>query len=83
MENIMVDQMCKCFKCQKDITSAISDTSPWDAPNGGVVLSGGNNYGSTLYDSLVDGISIEVVICDECLKIAKENNNGSLKEKTR
>jgi hypothetical protein len=75
--------MCKCFKCQKDITASMPTISPWEAPDGGVVLSGGNNYGSTIYDSLVDGISVEVVICDECLKTAKENNNGSLREKTK
>jgi hypothetical protein len=59
----------KCFKCERYIKCAVKTGSAddyWDCP-WGLVLRGGGNFGSTHYDSLVDGIGVDVVICDECL----------------
>ena len=64
----------KCFKCEKPILSAVRSESAedfWDCPQG-VVLSGGGNFGSRLYDGWMDGIYIEIVICDDCLKANKK-----------
>jgi hypothetical protein len=70
--------MPKCFKCEKEIGPAINcpnvlDTvkEVWDAPSGAVYFEGGHNFGSSLYDSLVDGVTVEILVCDECLQIAK------------
>ena len=59
----------KCFKCERYVKSAVRTDSAddyWGCP-WGLVLSGGGNFGSTHYDSLVDGIGVDIVICDECL----------------
>ena len=64
--------MPKCFKCEKEITSAICLESkletPWDCPADAVVLTGGDTFGSGLYDAMMDGIYVRVIICDECLQ---------------
>ena len=68
--------MVRCFKCHKVMEAAVrsdpgeEEEDTWEMPSGGVNLDGGNNYGSTIYDSLVDGIRIRVVICDDCLRDA-------------
>lgn len=46
--------------------------SPWEAPSGGVLFDGGDNFGSTLYDSLMDGIHVMLIVCDDCLKERKD-----------
>jgi hypothetical protein len=57
----------KCFKCEKEIDSAVITASPWDCPSAGVLFTGGDSYGSTIYDSLINGIRVQIIICDECL----------------
>lgn len=63
----------KCFKCGKVIESSYktSEIDGWDAPAGGVHFEGGWNYGSSIYDAMLDGIHAELVICDECLVFGK------------
>lgn len=57
-----------CFSCGK----MISCDSDLDCPSGAVVFDGGSNFGSVLYDSLMDGISVRILVCDDCLR-AKPN----------
>jgi hypothetical protein len=40
----------------------------WDCPADGLNFTGGGSFGSTLYDRLVDGVYVEILICDKCLK---------------
>lgn len=66
----------KCFKCERELTAAVvnednDDEAIWNCPNGGVVFSGGNNYGSSLYDSMMDGRSVSIIVCDRCLEWAE------------
>ena len=57
----------KCICCDKAIKPAGRDESPWDMPAGAVLMDGGNSFGSTLYDTLMDGVTIRIIICDDCL----------------
>ena len=60
----------KCFKCEKFIKCAVrggSEDDFWSAP-WGVVFKGGSNYGSSIYDTMMDGIEVRVIVCDECLE---------------
>ena len=61
----------KCFKCEKDIKAAVRNpeyNDYWEMPSKAIDLCGGYNYGSSLYDAMMDGVTIQVVICDDCLK---------------
>ena len=58
----------RCFKCDKEIESAGKGESPWEMASGAVIMDGGGSFGSTLYDSLCDGISVQILVCDDCLK---------------
>lgn len=58
----------RCFKCGKVLD--------WSTPNG-VVFSGGGNFGSELYDTMLDDILVSILICDGCLKA----NRGRIMEK--
>lgn len=58
----------RCFKCDKEIESAGKDTSPWDMAYGAVIMSGGGSFGSAIYDSFYDGISVRILVCDDCLQ---------------
>ena len=68
MENIT------CFKCGKWLHSSMTELSPWEGPSDGSLFEGGHTFGSTLYDSAVDGITVQIVACDDCLKAAKGTN---------
>jgi hypothetical protein len=73
--------MPNCFKCEKNIVSAVvsdKEIDIWQMPCDAVLLDGGSTFGSSIYDSMVDGIGILIIICDECLKAAK--GTGRLKE---
>jgi len=71
--------MAKCFKCEKEIECAYirntdnKENDTWEMPSGAVSFEGGSNFGSTLYDSMVDGIYVEILVCDECLIAGKAN----------
>lgn len=67
--------MPKCFKCEKDIVSAVvtdKEEHIWQMPKDAVLLEGGATYGSAIYDSMVDGTGVMIIICDECLRNAKD-----------
>lgn len=73
--------MAKCFKCEKEIQAAwqINNSEDvWEGPCG-VLFEGGWNFGSSIYDAFVDGVTVEIIICDEC--IAAAQNTDRLKEK--
>lgn len=60
----------KCFKCEKYVKCAVRNASTdehWQIPCG-ILLTGGDNFGSKIYDALVDGIWIEIILCDDCLE---------------
>jgi len=63
--------MAKCFKCEKEVKSAVKGESSWDMPCG-VNFTGGGNFGSGHYDTFMDGISVKLVVCDECLMAHQE-----------
>jgi len=63
----MKEPEARCFKCGKAIEPAGKNCSPWDMPCDGVVLTGGGNYGSRIYDTLVDGVAVDLIVCDDCL----------------
>jgi len=58
----------RCIRCDKEIESAAKDADPWEMALDAVLVDGGGSFGSALYDTLMDGISIRVIICDECLR---------------
>ena len=68
-----------CICCERLIKPACKTESEeeyinmsWEMPDDAVSMDGGGSFGSSLYDSMMDGIGIEIVICDECIKKAKE-----------
>lgn len=78
--------MARCFKCEAEIKCAslildkcfkgreelpANEKDIWSMPNGAVHFQGGSNFGSSIYDSMMDGIAVEVIICDPCLAAAK------------
>lgn len=65
--------MPKCFKCEKPIECACSNDDIWSMPADAVCFEGGSNFGSSIYDSMMDGIYVEIIVCDECLIAGKAN----------
>jgi hypothetical protein len=64
----IMGQPC-CFKCERPIKCGIETKDPrdyWESP-WGLTMTGGTNFGSSLYDAMIDGIFVNVLICDECL----------------
>ena len=79
MDEIKQIGQARCICCERLIEPACKTDSEeeyiemsWEMPSDAVSMDGGANFGSTLYDSMMDGIGIEMVICDECIKKAKE-----------
>ncbi len=70
---------CQCFKCEKAMEPACDATpipphpkgTAWDYPLNGILFEGGYNFGSRLYDAMMDGVYVEVIICDECMRSAQ------------
>lgn len=68
--------MVKCFKCEKEMRAAVvakegeEDQTTWEMPDG-VSFSGGWNFGSSLYDAMMDGLHVEILVCDNCIKAAQ------------
>lgn len=63
----------RCIVCSKVIKPAIVSPDPqeaWFAAGEAVIFDGGSGYGSGMFDALVDGVLVRVVICDDCLKEA-------------
>jgi len=81
-EEPQVQNHPRCFKCERYLKCAIKTDSAsdyWEFPQG-LVLGGGGNFGSCHYDSMIDGIGVDVVICDDCLvkykDLLREVNRG-------
>jgi hypothetical protein len=67
--------MPKCFKCERAMDSALAKKTTgniWDCPGSGVNFTGGGSYGSGLYDRLIDGVYVQLLVCDGCLKKHKK-----------
>jgi len=65
----------RCFKCGKVMDSAVKTDDVddyWNAPCDGVVFDGGSNFGSSLYDALVDHRIARIVVCDDCLRANRD-----------
>lgn len=60
----------KCFKCEKDILPRYERaiTSVWEMPAGAIILIGGDNYGSSKFDAMMDDVFVQLLICDDCLE---------------
>ena len=58
-----------CFCCGDELSAAMSGSDPWDAPGEGLRFGVHGTYGSSFFDSLVEGedVSLQLVICDQCL----------------
>jgi hypothetical protein len=76
----------KCIVCSKKIKPAGKGIDTWEAPASTVIFQDAGNYGSALYDTLMDhmgnrrgsdgGIErIEILVCDECLKTKRNYIN--------
>lgn len=70
----------RCFKCERPVKCAVASKDAeeyWEAP-WGVSFFGGDNFGSSMYDSFVDELSvgIRIIVCDDCLKV----NMGLVRE---
>lgn len=63
-------KMINCFKCEKSLED-IGNIQP----SHGVAFVTYGHYGSEYFDP-IDGTSIEIVICDECLKGNEEKIYG-------
>ena len=63
-----------CFCCGEELSSAARGDDPWNSPGDGVRFSADVTYGSGFYDAMTEeeGVSLQVVICDQCL----ENNKA-------
>lgn len=73
----------KCFSCEEEIECAVvsdDEEDYWNFPQG-VIVRGGGNFGSSVLDSLVDGIMVEFIICDACL-LMKEDITRRVKLKS-
>lgn len=49
------------------------EAETWEYPGGATLFQGGWTFGSSLYDAELDGISVEIIVCDECLTKYKAN----------
>ncbi len=73
--------VCKCgirpavHSIDSKIKKHISFDDSWEMPKGAVVFSGGGSFGSTIYDTMIDGIAVKVLICDKCLRKNKKYLN--------
>lgn len=62
-----------CVVCKKQLETSVSCEDDTDVPvSGGLYFHSYGNYGSTVFDPVcasdaVDPVSLEVVICDQCV----------------
>lgn len=61
--------MINCFKCNKKMESLFEDELH---PSKGIHFFSYGHYGTTVFDPM-DGSTLNIVICDDCLTIYKEN----------
>ena len=56
-----------CFICERPIQA------DEHAVVGATIWRTSGNYGSQMYDSLIEGTSLEIAICDDCLAARKKH----------
>ena len=56
----------RCFKCLRKIEGSMIAWTGWEGASGGINFRGCCNFGSTIYDPLMDGEEYEIIICDKC-----------------
>lgn len=61
-----------CFKCLKDLPSALGDDDDSKAPSRGLIFTASGNYGSRIYDPTMSAPQLVVWICDDCIVKHKE-----------
>ena len=60
------------------MTAGYKGATVWSDTHSGVCFEGGNAFGSDLYDAASDGIYVQIIVCDDCLKVAQ--NTDKLRE---
>jgi hypothetical protein len=66
----MNEQNCICLKCTKEMHN-FAETGL--QPSGGLAFMTRGHYGSTYFDPM-DGTSLEIAVCDECIRSAVNTN---------
>lgn len=63
----------RCIKCEGYVRCTVrtEDLEDYYHFPRGAVMDGGGNFGSALYDSFFDGVAIQLLICDDCLRAHK------------
>ena len=64
-----------CFACKRELICAVVPANEddekeliWECPGGAVIFHDTGNFGSSLYDSFMDGNGCAIAICDDCLR---------------
>lgn len=74
-----------CFVCGNPIEASVSSSHiclAWDVPQG-VSFIGGSNFGSKHFDAAVDGIHLQIVICDECIEKNRDRGREVVYDKNK
>ena len=61
-----MSEKVECFCCGKEINTALHSSCAWETPHQGLVFDGGENFGSNVFDGLLENGVVQLVICDEC-----------------
>ncbi len=59
-----------CLKCDKELEAAFGEGDDYP-PSEAVIFYAQGNYGSTVFDPM-DGSSLKIYICDDCLSKAAD-----------
>lgn len=65
--NLENGKVLPCFKCDKEMKSACGDLIP-NHPNNGITFTSYGNYGSATFDSIDGSESLEITVCDDCIR---------------
>lgn len=63
-----------CIVCGRDFCNVVSVESCANQPYEGAVFTSHGNYGCTVFDE-IDGAKLEVNVCDDCLKEARNRGH--------
>lgn len=63
-----------CIKCGVRLKSMVAPHPSINQPHRGTTFESVGHYGSTAFDPM-DGSSIEITVCDECLNAARDAGN--------
>jgi len=80
LATIRPPRVVTCFCCGEELSSAMRGEDPWKSPGDGLRFSADGTFGSSFFDSLVEGegVALQLVICDQCL-----TNNESRTRRVR